>query len=173
MAAKHKKDNVMDFVNAKHASAPKLKTEDEMRAEFEEGKQALGIIVDAEIRNGDRVDEIFRMTRNILEAKGEEALLPEDLEQAKTLCKHRIEVLLETKEIIEELDFDAFKEKEVEDKFKEYLIYSSSIESIDDMIHGLMLFNTIRPYGERVENLHRSIYQWVLDTEELSKSEDA
>lgn len=121
---------------------------------FDEAINGMTVICKAQIRNVDRIDN-FVDTYQSLVNWDLDASIPAVHDQIEEQRKI-YDTALET---IEGLKLEDFQKKEMDDPIAPFIPDRHGIENKQDMFDAFMIYTLLRPYGERIEHLHRLVLE--------------
>lgn len=146
---------------------PKAKVDvnKEIEEAFDEFKKGINAILDNEIRNAVRVDNLFVMFQTIrLDWKLDyldDIKYPEGkaFGYAKDLCEMQKNTYKILKLKFNELKVEDLKAKDLPDPFLPLLRPIDEISTARSLIEDYIVFRCVRPFGERLEQMHAKIYE--------------
>lgn len=131
-------------------AAPKI----DIEAKFAEAVEGMKLICKAQIRNVDRIDSLVG-TYNDLDAWDLDTSI-DAVQKAVDEEKKNYETALE---VIEGLKLDDFKKKDMEDPIAPFIPDRFGITNMQEMYDAFTIFRCLRPYGEKIEQLHNLILE--------------
>lgn len=130
---------------------PKMTRED-IKKVFEESVKGLLLKVEAQIKQTRRADAVLALYREAKELK----VLATDNTVFSTL-NHIEDHLRCVATAIADLDFESFIADEYKDPIADMIIYCEGMIPLDDVFKAAYTFESIRPYGEQLEQLRYQI----------------
>lgn len=158
-------------VTKKSAVNKRIDQMGELRNKFDEAINALTVIVEAEIKHNNRIDRLAAKVSFIKEVTGQSLENIEVFKEAEILATVELESLLDIRDkIIPNLKFGHFQDKDMVNPVDDLIPGRFNINTIDEMLDRCVVWNTIRPYGERIENIHRLVIEGMEAIENGSNS---
>lgn len=122
---------------------------------FEEAKAGLDVIASAYIKNCMRIDNVFDMFLSLKSLDCCEI----NFIDAIVLSKGKRNIYETIKERINNFEYDDFTKEDMDDPFIDMLEYvdEKQPDHVRDAMFKLVKFNAVRPFGEKVEEMHMKI----------------
>lgn len=126
----------------------------DVREKFDEAVEGMRIICKAQIRNVDRID-------SLIETYDERKTWELDCSISKCQdCVGEKRKVLETAmEIIDGLRFEDFENEDMEDPVAPFIPDRFAVTDMEEMYDAYNVYRILRPYGERIEQLHRLVIE--------------
>ena len=146
---------------SKRAASAKVKRQDEQapfdpESYFNEAKDGMLTIIDAQIRNCDRIDCLVG-ARNDLKDFGLSAMVHD----SQSVCDLMKDTFGKLRVVVEDLKYKDFTKEDMKDPVLSLVPTRTKIKGDREMFDAMTIFNCVRPIGEKLEILHIKIYEAV------------
>lgn len=136
---------------------PKAKTmkisEEENKAYFDDAKEGLKVVINAAIRNCDRIDNLVD-TWQEMKNWG----MDPHINEANAICEGMKVDYENALDVVNDLKFEDFVQKDMEDPILPFIPDRHSITTIEQMYDAYTTFRVFRPIGEKLEQIHMVVY---------------
>lgn len=129
-------------------------TMEQLKNKFEESISGMVLVIDAAIRNSNRIDILV----NAYETMDERGMEP-DVHMAQVTVNQMADDLENLREIVSDLRFVDFCKEDMDDPFKPFIPDREGITTKEQMYDAYTTWEVYRPFGEKVENLHRMVFE--------------
>lgn len=158
--AKKETNNVINVAPQKS----ELKLEDLVNA-FNENKEIMTLAMKAEVKNLYRVDRVIEIQERANKYFDNTCTMQVKNDITYAAIARSVDVLEDSLELLEALTFDDFVSDEYVDIFKKFIPYETPQTTVASTFMDGIVFNIIRPYGERLESVRFSTIDGIKELE--------
>lgn len=126
----------------------------DIEARFNEAVEGMKLICKAQIKNVDRIDSLVGTYQDLINWD-----LAADIASVQAAVDEEKKNYETALDIIEGLKLGDFKKKEMQDPIAPFIPNRYGITNKQEMYDAFVVFKCLRPYGEKIEQLHSIVIE--------------